>query len=236
MKAGLDIIVTATLVVCAVVTTGLVARREFFSPAAPPFQAEQKPRQVNDWHMLLDRGVRIGPADAPVQLLEFADLECPFCASFHRDLNRLRARYPAEVALTYVHFPLPIHRFAKPAARVVECARDQARFEAMQDVLFAQQDAFGLKTWAEFAREAGVPDIPAFEACARKTEPVPAIVSGEALAKALDVQGTPTVIVNGWRLGRPPSAEELDAMVKAILAGKSPVTPNGKLARLPNRG
>jgi protein-disulfide isomerase len=44
------------------------------------------------------------------------------------------------------------------------------------------------------------------------------------LAEQLDVQGTPTLIVNGWKLGRPPSEEELDRMVKAILAGKSPVS------------
>jgi hypothetical protein len=41
----------------------------------------------------------------------------------------------------------------------------------------------------------------------------------------LDVQGTPTIIINGWKLGRPPTADELDGMVKKILAGKSPVDP-----------
>jgi protein-disulfide isomerase len=44
-----------------------------------------------------------------------------------------------------VHFPLPMHRFAEPAARVAECAGDQGRFEAMYDLLFEQQDKFGSK-------------------------------------------------------------------------------------------
>ncbi len=53
---------------------------------------------------------------------------------------------------------------------------------------------------------------------------MPRVVEGETLGKKIGVQGTPTVIINGWRLGRPPSEAELDGMVKTILAGKSPVS------------
>jgi protein-disulfide isomerase len=37
------------------------------------------------------------------------------------------------------------------------------------------------------------------------------------------VQGTPTIIINGWKLGHPPSEAEFDQMVQRILAGKQPV-------------
>ena len=116
-----------------------------------------------------------------------------------------------------------MHRFAEPAARVSECAGDQGRFEAMYDLLFEQQYRFGLKPWSEFASEAGVADSAAFEACIKRTEPIPLVTEGKALGSQLDVHGTPTVVINGWKLGRPPTLEELDHMVKAILAGKSPV-------------
>ena len=225
MKTSFDIAVTATLVVCALVTTGLVVRREFFAPAPPP-QAERKPLFVKDWRTNLAKGIRMGPERAPVQVLEFADFECPFCASFHKDVKVLRNRYPTHVALTYVHFPLPLHRFAEPAARVAECAGDQGRFEAMYDLLFEQQDKFGLKPWSEFASEAAVPDSVTFEACIKRTDSIPHVAEGKALGNKLDVQGTPTIIVNGWELGRPPTLDELDHMVKAILAGKSPVSAN----------
>lgn len=222
MKSRFDTLVAGTLGLCALVMTGLVVRREFFVPA-PPVQVEQKPVFIKEWRSQLAKGVRMGAEQAPVQLLEFADFECPFCASFHKDLKALRASYPTQVALTYAHFPLPMHRFAEPAARVAECAGDQGRFEAMYGLLFEQQDKFGLKPWSEFATEAGVPDSAAFEACVKHTDPIPRVAEGKALGNKLDVQGTPTVVINGWKLGRPPTLDEMDHMVKAILAGKSPV-------------
>jgi protein-disulfide isomerase len=223
LKLKVDAVITATLVLCALVTTGLVVRREFFAPAPPPAQAEQKPLFIKNWRTDLSRGVHMGSEQASVQFLEFADFECPFCASFHKDLKALGTRYPNKVALTFVYFPLPMHRFAEPAARVAECAGDQGRFEAMYDLLFEQQDKFGLKPWSEFASEAGVTDSAAFEACINRTEAIPRVAEGKALGNQLDIQGTPTVVINGWKLGRPPTLDEMDHMVKAILAGKSPV-------------
>jgi hypothetical protein len=140
MKSKADSVIAATLVVCAIVTTGLVVRRELFAPAPPVAQAERKPLFIKEWRTHLARGIRMGPEQAPVQLLEFADFECPFCATFHKDLKALRGRYPTQLALTFVHFPLPIHRFAEPAARVAECAGDQGRFEAIYDLLFEQPE------------------------------------------------------------------------------------------------
>jgi protein-disulfide isomerase len=223
MKVKIDSVITVTLVVCALITTGVVLRREFFASPAANSRTEQKPIYIKDWRSHLAKGVRIGPAAAPVQLVEFADFECPFCASLHKDLKVLETRYPSQVALTFVHFPLPMHRFAEPAARVVECAGDQGRFEAMYDLLFEQQDSFGLKPWSEFATEAGVKNDAAFEACIKRTDSIPRVIEGKALGNQLDVQGTPTVVINGWKLGRPPASDELDRMVKAILAGKSPL-------------
>jgi protein-disulfide isomerase len=219
MKRAVDALLTAILVGCALIATGLVVRREFFATAP----ALGKSVFVKDWRDDLDRGVRSGGADAPVQLIEFADFECPFCAELHRVLAPLRQKYPMQIGLTYVHFPLPGHRFAIPAARAAECAGKQGRFEAMHDKLFEQQGQFGLKPWTEMAKEADVPDIATFDSCINRSDPIPRVMEGQALGKALAIQGTPTVIINGWKLGRPPTLDELDHMVKAILAGESPV-------------
>ncbi len=78
---------------------------------------------------------------------------------------------------------------------------------------------------------AGVPDFPAFDACIKETDPSLRVEEGRALGAKLDVRGTPTVVINGWKLGHPPNVEELDGMVKAILAGRSPVTSDGQLAK-----
>ena len=223
MKIRPDTVITAMLVVCAIITTGLVVRREFMVPSAATRPVEQKPVLIPHWRDRLSKGVRLGPDAAQVQLIEFADFECPFCGKFHKTLKIVRERYPTQVALVYVHFPLPMHRFAIPAARVVECAGEQGRFEAMYDQLFEGQDQFGLKPWDDYASAAGVSDIAAFEVCIKKTDPIPSVEQGKMLGAELDVQGTPTVIVNGWKLGRPPTVEELDKMVQRALAGLSPV-------------
>jgi protein-disulfide isomerase len=225
MKIQRDFVITGIFLVCALVTTGAIIHREFFAAPAGRAQAEQKPIFVKTWRAALAKGVRMGPEQAPVQLMEFADFECPYCASFHNDLKVLRARFPSQVALTFVHFPLPMHRFAIAAAREAECAGEQGRFEAMYDQLFDGQDQFGLKPWNDFATAAGVPDLTAFDVCVKKTDPIRRVDEGKALGSKLDVQGTPTVIINGWKLGHPPTTEELDRMVQRVLAGKSPVDP-----------
>jgi protein-disulfide isomerase len=230
MKLKWDGVLTATLVVCAVITTGVLLHREFATPLPAPGQSPvQRPVLVRDWKAHLTKGVLLGSSGAPVQLIEFADFECPFCGDFHKKLKALRDRYPNKVSLVYMHFPLPGHRFALPAARVAECASEQGRFEAMYDQLFDGQESFGLKPWAEYATAADVPDLTAFDVCIKRTGPVSRIEEDTQLGKKLDIRATPTLIVNGWMLGQPPTAEELDAMVKAILAGKSPVAEGRKL-------
>ena len=223
MTIKMDFAFTATLVICAIVTTGVVLRREFLPPPMRAAGGDQKPAIVPNWRQDMVKGVRLGPDSAPVQLIEFADFECPFCGSFHKTLANVRQHYPTQVSLTYVHFPIPGHRFALPAARVAECAGDQGRFEAMYDQLFDGQDSFGLKPWSEYAIAAGVADLTAFDACIRRTDPVQRIEDGKELGAQLDIQGTPTVVINGWKLPHSPTGEQLETMVKAILAGKSPI-------------
>jgi NhaA family Na+:H+ antiporter len=220
----LETALTAILIICAFVTSAVVAKREFFpSTASSQVLTEHKPTKIAHWEDYLDQGVHIGPTRARVQLIEFADFECPFCGSFHKILKDIRVRYPNDVSLDYVHFPLPMHRFALLAARVAECAGDQGRFEEMYDTLFDGQESFGLKPWRDYATAAGVPDLVAFDGCIRLSDPIPHVERGKELGARLDVRETPTLIVNGWKLGRPPDAAELDTMVKAVLAGKSPV-------------
>jgi protein-disulfide isomerase len=225
MIAKWDGALTGMLAACALITTIVVVHREFDATFAAAAQSQpHKPKFIRNWNSQLTKGVLLGSAAAPVQLVEFADFECPYCGDFHRKLKQLRDRYPTQVSLIYVHLPLPGHRFALPAARVAECAGEQGRFEAMYDELFDGQDSFGLKPWSDYAVAARVPDLEVFETCIKSADPIPRVEEGKKLATELDVKATPTLIVNGWMLGGPPTAEELDAMVKAVLAGKSPVS------------
>jgi protein-disulfide isomerase len=225
MKIRWETGVTTLLVVCALATTSLVLYRVVWSPrnTAPVAHSEQKAKFVPNWRSLLSSETQMGSPAAPVQLVEFADFECPFCGEFYKKLKAALEHYPSKLTVIYVHFPLQGHRFALPAARVAECASDQGRFEAMYEQLFEGQDQFGLKPWREYAAAAEVPDLNAFDACMKKVDLIPRVEEGKALGAKLDVRGTPTIIINGWKLGHPPSEQELDEMVLRILAGKQPV-------------
>ena len=85
---------------------------------------------------------------------------------------------------------------------------------------------FASRSWRDYAIAAGVPDLKAFDACLGSEAPLPRIEAGQQLAKRLGIGGTPTLIINGWRLASPPSSQELEKMIAEILAGRSPV--NGK--------
>jgi protein-disulfide isomerase len=225
MKLSLEPIITIILVACAVVTTSLVIHHELFGGihAGSQSTGDKSPAFVPDWRAGQKLGIRIGSADAPVQLLEFADFECPFCRQFHEVFKRVEREHPNQVSLMFIHFPISGHRFALPAARVAACAGDQGKFDAIYDKLFEEQDQFGLKPWSDYAAAAHVPDMATFDTCIRKTDPIPRLEEGKDLGAKLDVQGTPTVIINGWKLGHPPSADELDKMIQRVLAGKQPI-------------
>jgi protein-disulfide isomerase len=223
MGVKTDSLTTGILVTCAVVITALVVRKEFFVSPSASAVIVQKPTFVEGWRSDLENGVRLGSREAAVQIIEFGDFECPFCGSFRVTLKNIEAKHPNQIGLSYVQFPIPGHRFAIAAARAAECASDQGFFEQIYDQLYEGQDQFGLKPWVEFGKAAGVPDLAAFDACIKKANPVRGVQEGKALGDKLDVRYTPTVIINGWKLGKPPSESELDEMVQRILAGKSPI-------------
>lgn len=211
------------LTVCAVLSTIAVVHREFASnPAASAAIAlNQEPRYVEGWREALTIGLRAGSADAPLEVVEFADFQCPYCAKFEKTLEEVRAKYPDQVSVTLVHLPIPYHDFAESAARVAECAHAQGRFEEMRPLLFNQQQAFGLVPWTEFARQANISDVEQFDLCVADSRPVARIELGKRLAEKMDVRGTPTVLVNGWKWPRVPTFEDFEQTLRNIADGKS---------------
>ncbi|MEW5916250.1 MAG: thioredoxin domain-containing protein [Gemmatimonadota bacterium] len=220
LETALSIIFTSS----AVVFASTFAIRTFSDrDAAARSSGVRPPEFLTDWERLRTQAVRVGPASAKVAILEFGDFECPVCKEFHSELQVVRQKFPNDVAVLYAHFPLSRHRFATAAARASECADRQGKFEQIHDLLFAKQDSLGLKEWVAYATEAGVGDTAAFNECL-STGAFPRIDAGLAAAKAIEARGTPTVIVNGWRLFHTPSASELVKMVQAVLQNRSPAT------------
>lgn len=207
--------------VAAVAVAGTVVRREFArgSRSQPSVAYVDA---VENWRDILPHGRHLGNPSAPISIIEFADLECPFCRRYNSVLQVVRGKHPDKVSLVFVHLPLPMHRFARHAARVAECAGKQGRFGETVDALYASQDSFGLKPWAAYGGEAGVPDTVQFSQCLGDTGPMEIVDSGLAVAGRLGIVATPTILVNGWRFSEPPGMEAWDRIIESVDKGGRP--------------
>lgn len=97
------------------------------------------------------------------------------------------------------------------------------------DVLFAKQDSLGLKSWSSYGHDAGIADTSSFVRCIADTTRVARIEAGIAAGNRLNVHGTPTVLVNGWRFPRAPDQELMLTSIAAIISGRQPFgSPEGK--------
>lgn len=180
------------LAACAVILTSIALRREFLhNPPAAPVA-----RKVFPGPPLTLVGREIGSSEAPVAIVEFADFQCPYCARAQVIIRDILARYPGRVKLLYRHLPLEaLHPYAWSAALAAECAGDQGRFAAYHDLLYQLQDSIGRIGWTEFARRAGVPVVTELEACMEEERHTHAVERDVALARSLQLRGTPAIIV-----------------------------------------
>ena len=183
------------LVSCAVLTTILVAKREFMPssmPTATTNKEDWSAIYVDGWQDALTVGIRLGIANAPVQIVAFEDYQCPHCARFDGIVKRVRDTYPDQVAFTFVPFPLPYHDFAETAQRVAECTHTQGSFEAMRALLFEKQQAFGSIAWTHFAIQADIEDVSGFDKCVNTPDPLRRVEQSKVVADRLRGRGGPT--------------------------------------------
>jgi protein-disulfide isomerase len=213
MKTKLPDIATGLMVCCALAITAAVVHREFF-PAAAAAQPDTEPRPVQNWEQIAAAGQRMGPAAAPVQIVEFSDFQCPFCATFAETLRKVRAKHPGRVSVLYRHYPIQqIHPYARTAALAAECAGEQGRFEAYHDRLFVAQDSIGTWAWERFAAEAGVADVPAFTRCVRDERLLAKVDRDAKLAEEAGISLTPSIVINGTLIPGALSEAELEKWI-----------------------
>jgi len=169
-------------------------------------------------------GVSAGPEDAAVTLVEFADFQCPACASFYSFSGRLiKQNYVdggGSVRWVFYDFPLDQHPHAVPAAQAARCAGEQGRFWAMHDLLFARQAKWSPKDDArgdfeDYAKELGL-DRGEYRACMREGRHLEEIFASAKYGAQLGVNSTPTIFVNGVRASQ--DYESLEEMIREAAA------------------
>ncbi len=144
-----------------------------------------------------------GNPNAPVKIIEYSDLECPFCKEFHATLNAAMTIYGDQVALVYRHFPLAqLHSKAPAEAQAAECAYklggNTAFFKFVNQVFTVTPSNNGLDPTElpKIAGQIGL-DVTQFEAC-QASDYGKALIQQE-YNDAINAggQGTPyTIVVN----------------------------------------
>jgi protein-disulfide isomerase len=88
-------------------------------------------------------GYLLGSATAPVEIIEFADFECPGCGQFatltEPDI-RARLVNTGKIRMRYMDYPLPMHKNTWDASLAAACANEQGKFWEMHDLIFQNQD------------------------------------------------------------------------------------------------
>ncbi len=192
------------------------------------------------------RPARGGSADAPVLIVGFDDLECPFCAKMHAELfPALLERYKDQIRIVYRDFPLSQHPWATRAAIDANCVGAQStpgywnfvdHVHAHASELGGEEKSLAKANTAldSLAHDEGAQqkvNMTTLSACIAKQDDK-AITASVKQGEALGVDSTPALFINGEKLEGAYPIEDVYRMIdNALVAqGKTPPPPSAKQA------
>ncbi|HEY7636189.1 MAG TPA: DsbA family protein [Gemmatimonadales bacterium] len=155
----------------------------------------------------------LGPADAPVTLVEYGDFECPNCEAAFPVVRSLLESLDGQLRFVFRHFPVSIrHDHAQKAAEASEAAAEQGKFWEMHDILFRNQDDLDRESLLGYAGELGL-DLERFTYELDESIHAERVFRDLASGEASGVSWTPTFFLNDVRHG---VARDLDGLVRAV--------------------
>lgn len=178
-------------------------------------------------------GYTIGSPTAPVEIMEFADFECPACGSFATITEPdIRKNLVATGLARYTFYDFPLlnaHQNTVTASMSAACADDQGKFWEMHDAIFEGQFEWsGVATSnprgviSNYAQRLGL-DMKKWDTCMNEGTHLDRIKSNYALGLTKQVSSTPSFYVNGVKLDlRANSYDEIKAAVDAATAASLP--------------
>lgn len=158
-----------------------------------------------------------GPEDAPVQIVEFADFQCPHCKRASELMGEIVEQYEGEVVHYFKHFPLSSHGQARMAARAATAAQMQGKFWPMHDLLFENQKGLSKRKVEEFARRLGL-NFSKFQEDMASEEIGSVVERDRSEGLEANVSGTPALFINGRRYVGSLNKQGLSEAIEAELA------------------
>lgn len=165
----------------------------------------------------------LGPANAPVTMVEYGDYECPHCGAAYPIVKLVLENFDDKIRFVFRHFPLSqVHPNAETAAEAAEFAGAHGRYWEMHDGIFENQDRLGLPLLFALVSALGLSEAELREALVNGTyeEKVKSDFLGGVHS---GVNGTPTFFINGRRHDGSYAYPDLAAAVEANLHLKVPL-------------
>jgi protein-disulfide isomerase len=156
----------------------------------------------------LDKGISgpsRGPKDAPVTIVEFGDLQCPACKAAQPTIEALVAAEP-QARFVFQNFPLEMHNWAAKGAAYADCvgrASNDAFWKFVSKTYETQAEITAENADEKLTALADGAGVKGSEvaACATQPDTKARIDASIALGKKVDVSGTPTLFINGRKIG-----------------------------------
>jgi protein-disulfide isomerase len=187
----------------AVVAAVLIWKGSQAGTGAAPSSADGPPATVTAADSAF-RGYSLGSDSAPVEVVEYADFQCPHCGEFavvQFPTIRDQLITPGRVRWRFRDFPLGFP-WSRASALAAQCAGEQGKFWEMADALFQRQADWGRDSksptglFRDFARSVGV-DVAKYDACMDSQRYAGRLVASHNEGLARNITGTPTFFVNG---------------------------------------
>ena len=173
----------------------------------------------------LSRAPVRGQAQAPVTIIEFSDLQCPFCASVTPTLRELMKQYPDQVRWVFKNFPLDFHADSPLAHAAALAAERQGKFWEMHDLIFANQHTLKRDNLLAEARSLNL-DMGRFTADLDSADVKRQLEADKKEGEWLGVNGTPAFFINGTSLSGAMPMEQFQAAINnALVALGKPAVP-----------
>ena len=168
----------------------------------------------------------LGPADAKVTITEFASMTCPHCAAFNAEtFPKIKAEYIDTGKIRYIFREFPLDIKAAAGSMLSRCIAkdDAAKYFAVTDLLFRQQNDWVVKNTTEtltrIGKQAGL-SAQEVEDCLKNQSLLDKIAADQKYASdVLKVDSTPTFFVNGERIKGETSIEEFEKKINPLLKG-----------------
>ncbi|MEP7000657.1 MAG: thioredoxin domain-containing protein [bacterium] len=173
------------------------------------------------------KGYLLGNASAPVEIIQYADFECPSCGQYATVTEpdvRTRLVNTGKVRIKYLDFPLAMHPNTWDASLAASCANDQGKFWEMHDLIFANQDRWNgeatkkpRKPLGTIAQGLGL-DMTKYDACMDAETHRAQIQANEAEGERRGISQTPSFVIGGQLYPGALSFDALNKIVEAELA------------------